>query len=191
VVVVSAGMIAYRTPDPVPVAADAGEVPVQHYRPFVNFYAMGPASVFAIFREGDDLYGQLTGQRKLRLTVGSDGTASYAATSGEITFALDAERRSSELKLHMNGRDVRIGDLRRAGGFTADDATRGIALPLWPAQTLDRHSTVEGGIPGQIHPAHSPCRDRVDDRVRPNARARRKLGVFVRRRSDREKRSRP
>ena len=107
VVVVSAGMIAYRTPDPVPVAADAGEVPVQHYRPFVNFYAMGPASVFAIFREGDDLYGQLTGQRKLRLTVGSDGTASYAATSGEITFALDAERRSSELKLRMNGRDVR------------------------------------------------------------------------------------
>ncbi len=54
-----------------------GEAPAQHYRPFVNFYAMGPASVFAIFREGDDLYGQLTGQRRLRLTVGSDGTAAY------------------------------------------------------------------------------------------------------------------
>ena len=107
VVIVSAGMIAYRTPEAAPVAADVADVPAQHYRPFVNFYAMGPASVFAIFREGDDLYGQLTGQRRLPLMIGADGTASYAASTGEITFALDAERRSSELKLRMNGRDVR------------------------------------------------------------------------------------
>lgn len=107
VVIVSAGMIAYRTPDPVPAGADLGDVPAQHYRPFVNFYAMGPASVFAIFREGDEIYGQLTGQRRLRLTVASDGTASYAASFGEITFPIDAERRSSELTLRMNGRDVR------------------------------------------------------------------------------------
>lgn len=111
-VIVSAGMIAYRTPDPVPGGADLGDVPAQHYRPFVNFYAVnfnatGPASVFAIFREGDELYGQLTGQRRLRLTVASDGTASYAASFGEVTFPIDAERRSSELMLHMNGRDVR------------------------------------------------------------------------------------
>ncbi|MHC2626021.1 hypothetical protein ACVIW2_008053 [Bradyrhizobium huanghuaihaiense] len=105
--IVSTGMIAYRTPDPAPAVADSGEVPAEHYRPFVNFYGMGPASVFAIFREGDELYGQLTGQRKLRLTVGSDGIASYAASSGEITFPLDAERRSSELVLRMNGRDIR------------------------------------------------------------------------------------
>src|SRR5206468_9629269 len=37
-VIVSAGMIAYRTPDPAPLAADSGEAPAQHYRPFVNFY---------------------------------------------------------------------------------------------------------------------------------------------------------
>jgi len=107
VVIVSAGMIAYRTPDPAPFAADLGEAPAQHYRPFVNFYAMGPASVFAIFRDGDELYGQLTGQRKLRLSIGNDGTASYAGWFGEITFPVDAERRSAELMLHMNGRDVR------------------------------------------------------------------------------------
>lgn len=107
VVIVSAGMIAYRTPDPVPAGADLGDVPAQHYRPFVNFYAMGPASVFAIFREGDEIYGQLTGQRRLRLTVANDGTASYAASFGEITFPIAAERRSSELTLRMNGRDVR------------------------------------------------------------------------------------
>lgn len=106
-VIVSAGMIAYRSPDPAPVGAETGEVPAQHYRPFVNFYAMGPASVFAIFREGDELYGQITGQRKLRLSVAADGTASYAASFAEITFAVEAERRSSELMLRMNGRDIR------------------------------------------------------------------------------------
>ncbi|UWU67312.1 M56 family metallopeptidase [Bradyrhizobium sp. NC92] len=106
-VIVSTGMIAYRTPDPAPAIADSGEVPAQHYRPFVNFYAMGPASVFAIFREGDELYGQVTGQRKLRLSVGGNGTASYPASSGEITFPVDAERRSAELTLRMNGRDIR------------------------------------------------------------------------------------
>jgi hypothetical protein len=122
-VIVSAGMIAYRTPDPAPVVAESGEVPAQHYRPFVNFYAMGPASVFAIFREGDDLYGQLTGQRRLRLTVGSDGTASYAASSGEITFPLDAERRSSELMLRMNGRDIRAVRVAEMPMAAADSAS--------------------------------------------------------------------
>lgn len=122
VVIVSAGMIAYRTPDPAPSVADAGEVPAPHYRPVVNFYAMGPASVFAIFREGDELYGQLTGQRKLRLTVGSDGTASYPASSGEITFPLDAERRSTGLTLRMNGRDipaVRVAEMPTAAADSA------------------------------------------------------------------------
>lgn len=123
VMIVSAGMIAYRTPDPAPLAAETGEVPARHYRPFVNFYAMGPASVFAIFREGDEIYGQLTGQRRLRLTVGSDGTASYASPSGEITFALDAERRSSELTLRMNGRDVRAVRVAELPASAAEPAS--------------------------------------------------------------------
>ncbi|MEK9278063.1 antirepressor regulating drug resistance protein [Bradyrhizobium sp. ISRA442] len=121
-VIVSTGMIAYRTQDPVPAVADLGEAPAQHYRPFVNFYAMGPASVFAIFREGDELYGQITGQRKLRLTVASDGTASYPATFGEITFPINAERRSSELMLHFNGRDVRASRIAEMPTSASDAA---------------------------------------------------------------------
>lgn len=115
-VIVSTGMIAYRTPDrspPMEAVPEATVVP--HGRAFVNFYALGQNSVFAIFRDGDDLFGQLTGQRKLRLTV-SDGTASYAAVAGEITFSVDAERRSSDLLLHQNGRDihaVRVAEMPR------------------------------------------------------------------------------
>lgn len=121
-VIVSTGMIAYRTPELAPVTAELGEEPAQHYRPVVNFYAMGPASVFAIFREGDELYGQLTGQRRLRLTVGSDGMASYPASSGEITFPLDAERRSSELTLRTNGRDIRAVRVAETPASAAEPA---------------------------------------------------------------------
>jgi hypothetical protein len=120
-VVISAGMIAYRTPDPEP--ADLGETaPVQHYRPFVNFYAMGPTSVFAIFHEGDDLYGQITGQRRLRLTVDHDGVASYPASFGEIKFPVDAERRSFELMLRVGNRDVRAVRIAEMPTPTADAA---------------------------------------------------------------------
>ena len=121
-VIVSAGMIAYRAPGSSPDVADIGEAAGnQHYRFFVNFYALGPTSVFAVFRDGDELFGQWTGQRRLRLTV-KDGTASYAASFGEVSFAVDAERRSSEMTVRMNGRDiraVRIAEMPQASGETA------------------------------------------------------------------------
>jgi hypothetical protein len=116
-VIVSTGIIAYRTPDgsrPTEALPEATGAP--QGRPFVNFYSLGGAAVFAIYRDGDDLIGQLTGQRRLRLPV-RDGIASYAAPGGEITFSVDAERRSSELVLHQNGRDirtVRVGEMPRA-----------------------------------------------------------------------------
>ena len=105
-VIVSTGMIAYRTPEAGLAVEDTGDAGSAHYRAFVNFYALGPTSVFAIFRDGDELFGQWTGQRKLRLTV-QDGLASYVASFGNITFPVDAERRSSELMMRVNGRDVR------------------------------------------------------------------------------------
>jgi hypothetical protein len=118
-VIVSTGMIAYRTPDgspPIEIIPEATVAP--QGRPFVNFYSLGGAAVFAIYRDGDELFGQLTGQQRLRLPV-RDGIASYAAASGEFTFSVDAERRSSELVLHQNGRDiraVRIAEMPRASG---------------------------------------------------------------------------
>ncbi|TPQ28758.1 antirepressor regulating drug resistance protein [Bradyrhizobium guangdongense] len=120
-VIVSTGMIAYRTPDgspPIEAVPEATRVP--HGRAFVNFYALGQNAVFAIFRDGDDLFGQLTGQRKLPLTI-TDGTASYAAVAGEITFSVDAERRSSDLLLRQNGRDihaVRVAEMPRSAAGT-------------------------------------------------------------------------
>jgi hypothetical protein len=120
-VVVSAGMIAYRTLDGSPPPELVPEANISpHGRPFVNFYALGGPAVFAIYRDGEELFGHLTGQQRLRLQV-QNGTASYAASNGEITFSVDAERRSSELVLHQNGRDIRalrLAEMPRASADT-------------------------------------------------------------------------
>jgi hypothetical protein len=108
-VVVSAGSIAYRTP-PAPELAleDAADATPPTRRPqHVDFYAVAPASIFAVFRDGDDLSGQLTGHPRLHLAATRDGTYVYPATAGQITFAVGDESPSTELKLHQNGRDLR------------------------------------------------------------------------------------
>ena len=52
----------------------------------IDFYAFGPrTSSFAVFRDGDRLSGQLTGQRKFRLQAAQDGTVLYPAADGAIT----------------------------------------------------------------------------------------------------------
>jgi beta-lactamase regulating signal transducer with metallopeptidase domain len=120
VAIASSGSIAYRMRPP-PVIAESATEPVTAApsRPFVNFYSLGSGPVFAIFREDvGSLCGQLTGFRKLRLTVGDDGVASYTAGLTRITFDANAERQSSELMLHINGKEVRatrIGEMPRAG----------------------------------------------------------------------------
>jgi beta-lactamase regulating signal transducer with metallopeptidase domain len=117
VVLVSAGSIAYRTPLVSELALDgaAAIVPKPQH---VGFYALGPTSIFAIFQESDGMFGQLSGQRKLPLSVAPDGTYSYAAATGRISFVLGEEPRPSELMVHQNDhelRAVRIAGLPRQG----------------------------------------------------------------------------
>jgi beta-lactamase regulating signal transducer with metallopeptidase domain len=116
-VVVSAGSIAYRT---APVSAlpneGAAEANVAARVPqHADFYAVGPASVFAVFREGDDLLGQLTWQRKLRLSRESDGSYSYQSAAGQIALNVD-DQLPPELTLRQNGHDVRAVRIARISG---------------------------------------------------------------------------
>lgn len=108
VVIVSAGSIAYRTaPAPTPAIVGADTATAAHKPQHVAFYSLGRTSVFAIFREGDELFGQLSGQRKLRLATEGDGSYSYPAGAGQISFTVGDEPQPSELTLRRNGRDVR------------------------------------------------------------------------------------
>jgi beta-lactamase regulating signal transducer with metallopeptidase domain len=115
-VVVSAGSIAYRTlPQPVAAVDGADEAPAMARKPqHVDFYAIAPTAIFAIFHEGDDLFGQLTGQPRVHLAAMGDGAYAYPATAGPITFALGDERQPSALKLHQNGRDLQAARIAEA-----------------------------------------------------------------------------
>jgi beta-lactamase regulating signal transducer with metallopeptidase domain len=109
VVIVSAGTIAYSRPPVSTLAIDGAADPTTAVRrpQLVDFYSLGRTSIFALFREGDDLFGQLTGQRRLRLSAAGDGRYSYPANAGQITLAVGDEGQPSELMLSQNGQDLR------------------------------------------------------------------------------------
>jgi BlaR1 peptidase M56 len=121
VVIVSAGSIATRTlPVAQPAIDRAADAPASVRKPqSVSFYGLGRASIFAVFREGDDLFGQVSGQRKLRLAAAGDGTYSYPAAAGAITLAVGPEGQPFvPALLSQNGRDLsatRIAELSPQG----------------------------------------------------------------------------
>jgi hypothetical protein len=108
IVIVAAGSIAHVTPPGPPLVIDGEPDPTPAVRKpqRVDFYSVNPTSIFAIFREGDDLFAQLTGQRKLRLSVQRDGKYSYPASAGQISFAVADGPQPSELILRQNDRDL-------------------------------------------------------------------------------------
>jgi hypothetical protein len=120
VVIVSAGSIAYRAaPVPSPAIDRAADASTAVRKPqSVSFYALGRSSIFTVFREGDDFFGQVSGQRKLRLAAAGDGIYSYPTASGPITLAVGEEGQAFEAVLGQNGRDMRatrIAALSRQG----------------------------------------------------------------------------
>src|SRR6185295_5032934 len=108
VVMVSAGSIAYRTaPVSTPVIDRAADAATAVRKPqSVAFYSLDRTSIFTVFREGDDFFGQVSGQRKLRLAAAGDGTYSYPASAGPITMAVGHELPPAGPVLSQNGRDI-------------------------------------------------------------------------------------
>jgi hypothetical protein len=109
VVVVSAGTIATNTPpaSALAIGGTADMMAKAHKPQRVSFYSWGGTSIFAISREGDDLFGQLSGQRKLPLSVQGDGTYSYPSAAGLISLAISDEPQPSELTVSRSGRTLR------------------------------------------------------------------------------------
>lgn len=107
VVVISAGSITYTTSAVAPPTIEGAQDPTTAHRPqHLSFYSLERASIFAVFREDDDLFGQLSGQRKVRLAAAGDGAYSYPAAAGQITLAVGSDRQPSELTMRQNGREL-------------------------------------------------------------------------------------
>jgi len=108
--VASAVSVAYSRP--APPADSATEHAAVSPPERVSFYALGRSSIFAISRSGEELFGQLSGQRRVRLATAGEGTYSYPAPAGQMTFAID-DMQKAELTLTQNGREMRA--VRLAG----------------------------------------------------------------------------
>lgn len=109
VVIVSALTIAYSPPSRSALLSDgaADATTIASKSELIDFYAFGPGSILAVFHDGDRLWGQLTWQRKFPLQAAQDGTVSYPAAAGAISWTLGEDRHPAELILHQHGRDVR------------------------------------------------------------------------------------
>jgi hypothetical protein len=93
---------------------------------YVGFYEAGPQSIFTITRTDDQLFAQLTGQRKLPIFPEGEREYFYKAVAAQITFATDDQGRVSGLLLHQNGRDMRAA---RIGDVPAMDRKRASVDP--------------------------------------------------------------
>lgn len=134
VAIVCALTIAWSTPSrSTLVTNDAASVtPAARGSQSVDFYAAGPGSILAVFYDGDQLWGQLTWQRKFRLPQAQDGTVSYPSTTGPVTWAVGDERHPAELVLHQHGQEVRAARIAtRAQKATATDAGAIAAYVGW------------------------------------------------------------
>jgi hypothetical protein len=141
VVVVSAGSIAYTTaPVSPPTIGGAAAATTVRTPQHVSFYSLGRASIFTVFRQGDDLFGQLSGQRKLRLAAADDGSYSYPLPAGQITLAVGSDREPSELMVNQNGRDMRAARI-------AELSSQGVEAD---AQLLDSYVGWYQLAPGRV-----------------------------------------
>jgi hypothetical protein len=109
VVIVSALTIAYSPPSRSALVSDGAvdAMTIASKSELTDFYSFGPGSVFAVFHDGDQLWGQLTWQRKFRLQAAQDGTVLYPAAAGPISWTLGEDRHPAELILNQQGREVR------------------------------------------------------------------------------------
>lgn len=74
---------------------------------YVGSYALSPAFVITIARRGGKLYGQATGQPRIRLHATSARDFAILSASASITFEVDAGGKVTALVLHQGGIDRR------------------------------------------------------------------------------------
>jgi D-alanyl-D-alanine-carboxypeptidase/D-alanyl-D-alanine-endopeptidase len=72
---------------------------------YVGHYEMTPTSIFAVTREGDQLFAQLTGQPRSAVYSKAEKEFFYKVVDAQISFHADAQGQATELVLHQNGRD--------------------------------------------------------------------------------------
>jgi hypothetical protein len=80
----------------------------------VGYYALTPTYIFSVTRDGDQLYVQGTGRKKVPVFAYNDHEFFYTVAAAQLTFVATADGPATALILHQDGRD------RRAVRVSAD-----------------------------------------------------------------------
>lgn len=79
---------------------------------FVGEYELGPSFILAVFKEGDKLITQATGQGKIPLEPAGDGKFVVSALKASITFEKDESGKVTGLTLVQNGRTMKAKKIK-------------------------------------------------------------------------------
>lgn len=99
--------IYFGQPYKVPVERTAVKIDTKVYDAYVGRYALSPAFVITVTREGDRLFAQATNQPRLEIFPQSETAFFYEVVDAQITFERDASGKATALVLHQNNRDQR------------------------------------------------------------------------------------
>lgn len=72
---------------------------------YVGRYALAPTFIITVIREGDQLYGEATGQSRVSLTPLTETRFDVDGVGAQITFAREGDAPAHMLTLHQGGRD--------------------------------------------------------------------------------------
>src|SRR5688572_8682128 len=73
---------------------------------YVGEYELGPNFILSVFREGDKLMTQATGQPKFEIVAESETTFAPRAFPAKLTFIKDADGKVTGVRLNQGGREV-------------------------------------------------------------------------------------
>jgi len=73
---------------------------------YVGEYELAPGFVLRVFREGDKLMTQATGQEKFEIVAESETTFAPRAFPAKLTFIKDSEGRVTGVRLNQGGRET-------------------------------------------------------------------------------------
>ena len=74
---------------------------------YVGRYALTPAIVLSVTREGGHLFAQVTGQQRFEIFPESERDFFYRVVDAQITFEATGQQPATALVLHQNGQNLR------------------------------------------------------------------------------------
>jgi CubicO group peptidase (beta-lactamase class C family) len=95
-----------KTDEPLPAERKAVKVDPAIYDAYVGEYELAPSFSLTITREGDQLFGQATGQSKIELFPESETRFFLKVVDAQIEFVKGGDGKVTGLVLHQGGRDV-------------------------------------------------------------------------------------